>query len=195
MSEISKHIEAVLFLKGEPVSIDELVKFLESTKDEVEQGLLDLEQALMERGIRLVKKENDVMLATAPESSKYTSELIKREFNADLSKSSLEVLAIVVYKGPLKRSDIDYIRGVNSAHTLRNLIIRGLVERITDPKDSRSYIYKPSMQLLQYLGVGKLEDLPDFGVFNEKMENFIKEQEQVQEVKAETNDPVRDPLL
>lgn len=183
MKELINNIEAVLFLKGEPISTEELTKILESTKEEVEQGLLDLEQNLSERGIRLVRKENDVMLATSPESSKYTNEIIKREFNSDLTKTSLEVLAIIVYKGPVKRSDIDYIRGVNSAYTIRNLMIRGLVERITDPKDSRSYIYKPTMQLLQYLGVGKLEDLPDFKSFNEKIEKFVEEQE----VKIETN--------
>lgn len=177
MEELTKNIEAVLFLKGEPVSIDELAKVLNATQEEVEQGALELEKNLSTRGVRLIRKEADLMLATAPETSKYTSELIKREFNTDLSRSSLEVLAIVVYKGPVKRSDVDYIRGVNSSYTLRNLIIRGLVERVTDPKDSRSFIYKPSMQLMQYLGIGKLEDLPDFGVFNKKMEDFIKEQE------------------
>lgn len=177
MQELTNNIEAVLFLKGEPVSIDELAKILNATQEEVEQGALELEKNLSTRGIRLVRKESDLMLATAPETSKYTNELIKREFNTDLSRSSLEVLAIVVYKGPVKRSDVDYIRGVNSSYTLRNLIIRGLVERVTDPKDSRSFIYKPSMQLMQYLGIGKLEDLPDFGAFNKKMEDFIKEQE------------------
>ncbi len=187
--ELNNNIEAILFLKGEPVSIEELVKILDSTREEVEQGLLELEHALMERGVRLIRKEHTVMLATSPESSKYTNELIKREFNADLTRSSLEVLAIIVYKGPIKRSGIDYIRGVNSAYTLRNLIIRGLVERITDPKDSRSYIYKPSMQLFQYLGIGKLKDLPDFNSFNEKMETFISEQEKAQEIKTEENEP------
>lgn len=189
MKALINNIEAVLFLKGEPFSVEELTKILESTKEEVEQGLLELEQALMERGIRLIRKENDVMLATAPESSKYTNEIIKREFNSDLTKTSLEVLSVIVYKGPVKRSDIDYIRGVNSAYTIRNLIVRGLVERITDPKDSRSYIYKPSMQLLQYLGVGKLEDLPDFNSINGKIDSFVHEQEAKTETNEQTNEP------
>jgi segregation and condensation protein B len=57
MEKLSNNIEAVLFLKGEPVSIDELAKILDATHEEVEQGLLELEESLLTRGIRLMRKE------------------------------------------------------------------------------------------------------------------------------------------
>ena len=80
----------------------------------------------------------------------------------DLGKAGLETLSIILYRGPATRRDIDYIRGVNSQFILRNLLIRGLVEKIQNPDDQRTFFYKPTFQLLSYLGIGKLEDLPEY---------------------------------
>ncbi len=165
-------IESILFLKGEPVSIRELSKILEAGEDEVREALSFLDEKLSGRGICLVKKEDSVMLATAPESAKLARALVEEEFNSPLSKSSLETLAIVVYKGPVSRADIDYIRGVNSSFILRNLLVRGLVERVKNPRDSRAYFYKPTFSLLRHLGVSSVEELPEHGDFVEKMEEF-----------------------
>ncbi|MEK7128153.1 MAG: SMC-Scp complex subunit ScpB, partial [Patescibacteria group bacterium] len=60
------------------------------------------------------------------------------------------------------RAEIDYIRGVNSSFTLRALSVRGLVEKILDPKDSRRYIYKPSFELLSYMGIKSVAELPEY---------------------------------
>lgn len=86
----------------------------------------------------------------------------KEELNKDLSKASLETLSIILYKNGAPRSLIDYIRGVNSNFILRALSIRGLVEKVNDPKDNRRYIYKPTFELLSYMGVTSIEELPDY---------------------------------
>jgi len=86
----------------------------------------------------------------------------KEELNKDLSKASLETLSIILYKNGASRADIDYIRGVNSSFTLRAMAIRGLVEKTIDKKDSRRYIYKPSFELLSFMGVKSVEELPDY---------------------------------
>ncbi len=165
-------VESILFLKGEPVSVKELSKILEAGEEEVREALDSLDEKLSGRGICLVKKDDSVMLATAPESAKFARALVEEEFNSPLSKSALETLAIVVYKGPVSRADIDYIRGVNSSFILRNLLVRGLVERVKNPRDSRAYFYKPTFSLLRHLGVRSIEELPDRGDFVEKMEEF-----------------------
>lgn len=171
---IENNIEALLFLKGEPMTIKQLSKTLKEPEDKVKSAIDYLQNNLSGRGIRLIKKEDSVMLTTAPESSGFTKELVKEEFNSELTKASLETLSIIVYKGPINRSKIDYIRGVNSAFTVRNLLIRGLVERVINPKDSRSYLYKPSFQFLQYLGIQNIKDLPEYEEFNKKSEEFIE---------------------
>lgn len=175
MNNIDSYIEALLFLKGEPMNAKELAKILDVKEAEIKKGIEELDKKLSGRGIILAQKEDSYTLATSPESSEFVKILVKEEFNPELTKSSLEVLSIVIYRGPISRAEIDYIRGVNSTFIIRNLLVRGLIERITNPRDSRSFIYKPSFRLLEYLGAKKIEDLPEFGEFNKKIETFIKE--------------------
>ena len=99
--------------------------------------------------------------------------LQKEELNKDLSKSSLETLSIILYKNGASRAEIDNIRGVNSSFTLRVLSMRGLVERITDPNDSRRYIYKPSLGLLSYMSVTSIEELPEYSEINKSIEATV----------------------
>ncbi len=176
MNNLDSHIEALLFLKGEPMSAKELAKILNAKEKEVKETLDSLDKKLEYRGIKLIKKEDLYALTTSPESSEFAKTLIKEEFNPELSRAALEVLSIVAYKGPISRPQIDYIRGVNSVFTVRNLMVRGLIERIVNPADSRGFLYKPSFQLLQYLGIKNIENLPEYKNFNEKMENFIKDE-------------------
>lgn len=168
-------IEAILFTKGEPVSVKSLSKILEKEEGEVENALQSLSLSLGERGIRLLQKENKVMLATAPEAGEIINSLIKDEYDTKIGQAGVETLAIVIYRGPVSRADIDYIRGVNSAFILRNLLIRGLVERVSNPRDRRSFIYKPTFKLLQYMGIEKLEDLPEYQNLNDKITTSLEE--------------------
>ena len=109
-----------------------------------------------------------------PELSSLIEDLQKEELNKDLSKASLETLSIILYKNGANRAEIDYIRGVNSSFTLRALSIRGLVEKTIDPKDSRRYIYKSSFELLSFMGVKSVEELPDYGAVNSGIEIAAK---------------------
>ena len=131
----------------------------------------------------LLMKEGEVALGTAPELSGLIEDLQKEELNKELSKASLETLSIVLYKNGASRAEIDYIRGVNSSFTLRALSIRGLVEKITDPKDSRRYIYKPSFELLSYMGIKSVDELPDHASVSNSIDIAAKNLEE--EVKNE----------
>jgi segregation and condensation protein B len=173
MINLDAHIEALLFLKGEPMSFKELAKILDIQENEARSAADFLREKLLGRGIQLIQKDNSLMLATSPESANFTRNLIQEEFSPQLSRAGLEVLSIVVYKGPISRSSIDYIRGVNSAFCLRNLLVRGLLERKLNPQDNRSYLYHSSFQLLQHLGIKNVNELPEFRNLNEQIEDFI----------------------
>src|SRR3989338_7615992 len=174
MITLESKIEAILFWKGEPISRKKLVEILKVTPNEINEAIEKLKINLQSRGIVLLEKpahnashsdaggENEITLGTAPDLSKLIENLQKEELNKELSKASLETLSIVLYKDGANRAEIDYIRGVNSSFTLRLLSVRGLVERIVDPKDNRRYIYKPSFELLSYMGVKGVEELPDY---------------------------------
>ena len=100
---------------------------------------------------------------------------MKETLNENLTPAALETLALVSYVGPVSRSEIEYIRGVNTAFTLRNLLIKGLVQRSSDPKRGNVYLYKPSLDLLKFLGLPKIEDLPDYEKFKELIQKFRQE--------------------
>jgi segregation and condensation protein B len=123
----------------------------------------------------IVENGEEVMLGTAPELSEMIANLQKEELNKELSKASLETLSILLYKNGATRSEIDYIRGVNTSFTLRALSVRGLVEKTTDLNDNRRFIYKPSFELLSYMGVKSVEELPEFTEVNKGIESAVKE--------------------
>ena len=181
MINLENKIEAVLFFKGEPISQKKLAEILKVEKAEITPALEKLKGNLNERGIVLIQKDDEVMLGTAPELSKLIEDLQKEELNKELSKASLETLSIVLYKNGVSRPEIDFIRGVNSSFTLRALSVRGLVEKYLDPKDNRRYTYKPSFELLSFMGVKSVEELPDYqevsnslGVVAENLEQEVK---------------------
>lgn len=174
MNEFDKKIEALLFVSGEGMAIAKLAEILKTKDEEIEKALINLKNHLEEGHFLTVLREGDkVSLVTSKDSSKIVEEFAKEEFGGELTRSALETLAIISYKGPIKRSEIDYIRGVNSSFMLRNLLIRGLIERIFDPKDSRSYVYRVSRDFLKFLGLTSISDLPEYGSFAKKIEEFI----------------------
>jgi len=95
----------------------------------------------------------------------------KSELKADIGKAGAETLAIILYQEPISRAEIDKIRGVNSSFILRNLLIRGLIER-NQNKATNSFQFKISPQLLSHLGVTHKHELPDFAKVVDALEKF-----------------------
>lgn len=158
-------IESILFLQGEPVEILRLVKITRASKREVESALRELAGDYQERGIVLIENGDRWQFATQPENKAVVEAFLKADVGSELSRAGLEILAIIAYKGPTSRAKIEYIRGINSSFTLRNLLIRGLVERDENPKDKRSYLYRVSVDFLKHLGLQRLNDLPRYEEF------------------------------
>ncbi len=181
---LDAQLEAILFWKGEPLSFAKLSELLKKDEAEIKAALTELEQKLTNRGIQLIYKEDEVMLGTHKDMSALIETLIKEDLVKDLGKAGLETLSIILYQGPVSRRDIDYIRGVNSNFVLRNLLIRGLIEKVTNPQDQRSFVYKATFQLLSYLGISKIEDLPEY---NEVRKEIAHHEQQSQEQASENH--------
>lgn len=158
-------LEALLFVSGEALSFARLMKTLRIPESELREAIGVLKEkyaADEERGLMLIEKESAVMLATKPENASAVEDLTKSTLSESLSKAGLEVLAIIAYRAPVTRAEIEAIRGVNCSFTLRNLLLRDLIERQGNPHDSRGYVYQPSFRLLQTLGLSGAKDLPDY---------------------------------
>ena len=174
MENILAKIEAVLFAYGEPISTERLAKILGISKEELSAFLEKLVSELNreERGISLIKNNNKIQLATKPELTKLLEDIVKQEFTEDLTPASLETISIIAYSGPISRADIEYIRGVNSSFTIRNWLLRGLIERSVDPKRANAYIYTASFDLIKRLGLSSTSDLPDYEKYRQMVKNL-----------------------
>lgn len=180
MPKLESKIEAILLFKNEPVSLGELSAWLKVDRETVKKSLSNLKEFYKERGLVIVSDGEKFGLGTHPDMGKLIEGLVKEELSRELGRAGLETLALVLYRGPISRREIDHVRGVNSSFILRTLLIRGLIERTeksnAEPAD-RSYSYKPTLKLLEYLGVRESEELPEFQTAFENVEKFVKSTE------------------
>jgi len=168
-------LEALLFIHGEPLSIKKVEKILEVEAEDAKNLLSELGERLesSDRGIHVASLGDKVQLVTKPEFGKLLEDFAKEELSEDLTPASLEALSIITYLGPISRSRLEYLRGVNSIFILRNLRVRGLIERTQDSANPNSYLYEPSFELIKHLGVKQKEKLPDY----EKLRTFLEKAE------------------
>lgn len=162
MNDLPKIIEGVLLVSGQVQKRSALVRITGKSRQEVDDAISELTTQLQDRGIRVFINEDTVGLVSAPEIAEFTKKLIHEELETNLSKSAVETLTIILYKAPVTRAAIDYIRGVNSSYTLQQLLTRGIIDRQPNPQDSRSYVYAPSGQFITHMGLLSPNDLPAF---------------------------------
>ena len=160
-SELISVVESLLFVADEPVPVTRLVGILEVSEDAVEAALGDLEEVCRARGIRLQRKGDRVQLASAPEAAPYIERFLGLDLTARLSPAALEVLAIVAYRQPITRAQIEAVRGVSCDAVLRTLVSRGLLEEVGRLEQAgRPILYGTTFQFLQHFGLNTLSDLP-----------------------------------
>ena len=169
---LAAQTQALLFSEGGALTFKSLSKLLGCGEKELKAALDSLSQRLEGSGLALVVSETEAVLAVAPEAKDVVIKKATEEYERDIGDAGLEVLAILLYEGPSTRATVDYIRGVNSSSTIRNLLIRGLVERSGNPEDAREYIYRPTADLMAHLGVTSREKLPEYGTIAPELAAF-----------------------
>lgn len=182
-------IEAILFAIGEPVKTAKLAAVLgvgiNAVKDAVE--FLKYEYDNQKRGFMIIDIDEGYQLCTRPDYYLYIQEIIGEQRKQSLSNAAMEVLAIVAYKQPVTRTQVENIRGVNSDGAVNRLLERGLIDevgRLDAP--GRPILYGTTQTFLRSFGLRTLEDLPEVGENikseNERFEQITME-EQVNDIK------------
>jgi len=171
--ELDLHIEGLLFYKASPQKKSSLMKLFGVEESEFAAALDRVRGKLEHGATRLLETETEIQLVTAPELSDFIDTLRRDELSGDIGKAGAETLAIVLYKEPVSRAEIDRIRGVNSAFILRNLMTRGLIARESAGK---SFVFRISPALLEQLGVTNKQELPEFGTIMDQLETFTATQ-------------------
>jgi len=186
MSDAAQKIEALLFALGRPLSHDELKKQLKLSDAALAGALAELAQK--PGGIAVVSDGREVELRTAPAVAETIERVRKEEYARDIGKAGLEALSAILYRGPLSRAEIDFIRGVNSSQTLRTLTMRGLVRRVPNPKDERSFLYEPTTEVLAQLGVRQVGELPEYASVRAKLARLEESYRRAEEQKEAGGD-------
>jgi len=159
--ELTSLIESLLFVADAPVMPAQLAAALDVEPKAVEEALDQLAADYQQRGLRLQRKAGRVQLVTAPEAAPAVERFLGLELSSKLSPAALETLAIVAYRQPVTRAQVEAIRGVNSDSVLRTLINKGLIEEVGRLEQvGRPILYGTTFEFLQYFGLQDLQDLP-----------------------------------
>jgi len=169
---LSARIEGLLFVSSALVSLSQLAKVLGVSENVVASTLNDLDAHYKSagRGLRLMRVKSRVQLTTAPEISDTIEKFLDLDTTTTLSQAALETLAIIAYKQPITRPEVDVIRGVNSDAVLRTLLSKGLIEELgRADTPGRPIYYGTTPEFLQYFGLESLDELPfiDFDALEE----------------------------
>lgn len=175
---IKSIIESILFVTGEPLSLRDIAINLEMPPRYVEEVLnemiLDYEASL--RGIKLISIKGKYQLVTKSENSDYIQKLLKKNKRQSLSQASLESLAIIAYKQPITRIDIDEIRGVKSESAIQKLIEKNLIKesgRLDVP--GRPILYSTTDEFLRQFELNDLKELPSLDLFDDTTDDDTEE--------------------
>lgn len=186
--ELSAVIEALLFVSGEPIALDKLAQVLEGTDtDRIREALDRLRQNYdaAGRGLQIVEVAGGYQIATRSECSPWIKALEKIKSATRLSRSGLETLAIVAYKQPVTRGEVEAIRGVDSAGVLKTLLERRILKIVGRREGlGRPMLYGTTREFLHYFGLKDLSELPALKEFKEVAET-LPEHEAIHEPASE----------
>ncbi len=158
---LEARVEALLFVAEDPPSIAQLARALEAPLEAVEAALDALHERLKDRGLRLQRKGDRVQLVSAPEAAEDVQRFLGLNATPRLSTAALETLAIIAYRQPITRAEIEAIRGVNCEGVLRTLLAKGLIEEVDRAEGpGRPIRYGTTFLFLQHFGLRSLSDLP-----------------------------------
>ncbi|MCH9609222.1 MAG: Segregation and condensation protein B [Chlamydiales bacterium] len=164
--EIKKIVEALLFSSSNPVTLDRLKEIIATLypikRRELQSLLIEMNEEYKKEGraFQIDEIGEGFLLRTTEEVAPYVSLLHQNRRSEKLSQAATEVLAIIAYRGPITRSEIEQLRGVDSSGTVVSLIERGLVERVGKKESpGRPTLYGTSEKFLKYFGIREVQDL------------------------------------
>ena len=168
--DLKSILESLLFTSGEPLSLETLLKISGVSKSELLEAIecLIKKYDSEESGLTLIEHNGFYQLVTKASNQVYVQKLVTGVFEEKLTPIALECLTIIAYRGPIGRSQIDLIRGVNSSYIIRQLVMRSLIERKQDPNRGNAFLYSISDKYLKHLGLAKIEDLPKYDDYHNK---------------------------
>ena len=162
-NDIPQIIEAVLFVAGEPVAIGEIARAIGVTEMELLPIIEQMEHAYQggRRGVCLRRYGDHIQLATAPEYAEYVERLLQPVQRQTLSQTALETLAVVAYKQPVTKAEVEQVRGVKCDYSIQSLLHKELIREVGRKEAlGRPILYGTTDQFLAHFGISDIRELP-----------------------------------
>jgi segregation and condensation protein B len=163
MDNLKNQIEALLFLSNKPLDIKKITELTERKKTEIETVLAILVDDYNKRdsGIGIMCLNDSYQMVTDKRYAQVVEKFLKQELTGEMTRPQLEALTIVAYRQPITKMELEQIRGVNCSLILRNLEMRGLIEKKHD-KNTLADKYFVTVDFMKFLGITTVEELPDY---------------------------------
>lgn len=168
--QLKSQIQSILFVANRPLSVKDFSKIFAQPAHAVQAALDALRDESQNSGIVFLENNGWYQMATNPVNSTVVKDFLNADLREKLTDATVEVLAIIAYRQPISKAEIEAIRGVNSQYSLRALLMRGLIEKVPNPRDARGFLYETTTEFLQHLGLTSVKELPEF----EKLVEHIK---------------------
>lgn len=170
---------SVLFVAGDGIEKDFLAEKLEVSKKDIEKVIEELKKEYCEdKGIHIIEYKNKVQLSTNPNYANYISEVLNPIREKSLTRAALETLAIIAYKQPITKLEIEDIRRVNSDYAVQILIDQNMIE-VVGRKDAvgKPLLFGTTENFLKRFNVKELSDLPDYEELLERIKTIREEED------------------
>ena len=175
-------IESLIFASPKPLSLKWLHAFISKNdvklpREEFDKVIEDLKAKynVLESGVQIIQSGEDIQMVTNAAASDLVKKFLKEDMTGELTPASLETLTVVAYRGPIAKSELEQIRGVNCSLIIRNLLIRGLIVGDEGAGNGQIY-YRVTVDFLKYLGLNAASDLPDYARLHvaENLESILE---------------------
>lgn len=161
--ELPQIIEAILFVAGEPVGVSELAEALGVSELEAMHAVEELERAFdsQQRGIAIKRYGDHLRLETRPEYAPYVERLLQPVQRQTLSQTAMETLAVIAYRQPATKGEVEQVRGVKCDYSVQSLLQKGLIKEVGRKEAlGRPILYATTDRFLEHFGISDIRELP-----------------------------------
>lgn len=170
-NEIPQILEAILFVAGEPVAVADLAQALEVSEMEIMHAVEALERECERRGVTVHRYGDHLRMETRPEYAPYVERLLQPVQRQTLSQTAMETLAVIAYRQPVTKGEVEQVRGVKSDYSVQSLLHKGLI-REAGRKEAlgRPILYATTDRFLEHFGISDIRELPPLPDAQEKVD-------------------------
>ena len=170
-NEIPQILEAILFVAGEPVAVADLAQALEVSEMEIMHAVEELQRECERRGVTIHRYGDHLRMETRPEYAPYVERLLQPVQRQTLSQTAMETLAVIAYRQPVTKGEVEQVRGVKCDYSVQSLLHKGLI-REAGRKEAlgRPILYATTDRFLEHFGISDIRELPPLPIAQEKVD-------------------------